>query len=468
MILSDKADVRISIKGILTDMPDCYLVGEERGIPLGMQKAATLKPDVILIEQSSPLFDGVDFAARLEMNCIPSSVLLLCDDGATPRPVYSNNVLGYIRYGELNRVNLEKYFKGNKLSHVAPTAPLAAGGDFDIPALPFDRYCLFLFVWDDEGGDMRNTLQMFSEKTAGTRCVTGFKKNVLAIALNRMPGAAFDELIEELSALRKDAPGPLFVYRDLNGAIPLDKAMDFFCAKRNISCFFDDDNISVFTQGFHETEAVSDESLKEATERIRDALHDGDSLDLCLRIDAMFKNELPHNLDWPCYNRVMGELEYIYTCAERRYGAARSLPDFGIEADIGRTRDKVMRNFRGLMAETGRVNSPAVCEAIRYLRANFAENISLQEVSRHIRLSPSYLSRTFKKETGLNISDYITGIRLDRAKRMLAQMIKVKDVSKQVGFDDPKYFAKRFKKSEGCTPTEYAQKNLNGGAGHYL
>lgn len=96
-----------------------------------------------------------------------------------------------------------------------------------------------------------------------------------------------------------------------------------------------------------------------------------------------------------------------------------------------------------------------------YLEANYAREISLEEVAASVQISPFYLSKLFKKEFGENFIDYLTGIRIRKAKEILANPLHtVKDACYLVGYHDPNYFARVFKKMVGMTPTEYQSKSM--------
>jgi len=82
--------------------------------------------------------------------------------------------------------------------------------------------------------------------------------------------------------------------------------------------------------------------------------------------------------------------------------------------------------------------------------------ISLQSLADRLYLHPKYLSGLFKKETGQNLSDFVTNARLEKAKRLLAEThIKVADVAALCGFTNTKYFMTVFKTKIGVTPSEY-------------
>lgn len=93
-----------------------------------------------------------------------------------------------------------------------------------------------------------------------------------------------------------------------------------------------------------------------------------------------------------------------------------------------------------------------------YIRSHFSEEISLQGMSERFFLSREYISRRFKQQFGVNLSEYVLDIRMEEAKRLLRESyMKVYEVAQTVGFSDDKYFRKVFKKHIGVTPNEYRE-----------
>lgn len=100
-----------------------------------------------------------------------------------------------------------------------------------------------------------------------------------------------------------------------------------------------------------------------------------------------------------------------------------------------------------------------VNQAKLYIEHNFEKEVSLDEVSRIINISPYYFSKLFKEETGENFIDYLTDIRIQKAKELLKdQTISIKEVCMKSGYSDPNYFSRIFKKKENLTPSEYRER----------
>lgn len=91
-----------------------------------------------------------------------------------------------------------------------------------------------------------------------------------------------------------------------------------------------------------------------------------------------------------------------------------------------------------------------------FIKENIASELEQEKVAGNFGLSVYYFSRTFKEVTGTNFSDYINKCRIDIAKELLSNgEMNVKEVCFKVGYNDPNYFSKVFKKYEGISPANY-------------
>lgn len=102
--------------------------------------------------------------------------------------------------------------------------------------------------------------------------------------------------------------------------------------------------------------------------------------------------------------------------------------------------------------------SQEIENAIVYIGERYREDISLDEVAKHINLTPSYVSKLFKKKLGVNFNTYLTTRKINEAKRMLKEEnVNINEIAFIVGYNEPNYFCKVFKKIEGITPTKFRQ-----------
>jgi two-component system response regulator YesN len=101
-------------------------------------------------------------------------------------------------------------------------------------------------------------------------------------------------------------------------------------------------------------------------------------------------------------------------------------------------------------------------KAIAYIYANYQNNISLRDVSEHIGVNSSYLSRVFKEDCDVGFIEYLNVLRVEKAKLMIEEgKLKLKDIVTVVGFSNYNYFFKVFKDITGLTPLEYEESLKN-------
>lgn len=101
-----------------------------------------------------------------------------------------------------------------------------------------------------------------------------------------------------------------------------------------------------------------------------------------------------------------------------------------------------------------------IAAIIHYIKENYNRTtLSLEGVASHFSINPNYLSRLFKEIKGVNFSVYLTSVRVERACFLMESgLSSVKNIAFLVGFGDPLYFSKVFKKETGFTPREYVDR----------
>lgn len=99
-----------------------------------------------------------------------------------------------------------------------------------------------------------------------------------------------------------------------------------------------------------------------------------------------------------------------------------------------------------------------VKKAKEYIMEHYSEKISLQSITERLDISYGYLSKCFKEVEGISLTEYLNQYRIDMAKELMkTQNLNISEISYAVGFGDPNYFSKCFKKYTGFTPKEYWQ-----------
>ncbi|WP_270169918.1 response regulator [Paenibacillus sp. SYP-B4298] len=117
-----------------------------------------------------------------------------------------------------------------------------------------------------------------------------------------------------------------------------------------------------------------------------------------------------------------------------------------------------------LLRVSNNVSSTVVAKIRHYIRAHLNEEITREELAAHVYLNPAYLSRMYKKETGLSLWDAIIQERIQEAKRLLEETeYKITEIAERVGYTSLGSFSNLFKRVVGVTPQQYRAKRRGEG-----
>jgi len=128
---------------------------------------------------------------------------------------------------------------------------------------------------------------------------------------------------------------------------------------------------------------------------------------------------------------------------------------------IENLREQVFKILIGALAfrdsQTKSQHAKLIRQAKEYINAHYMEtNISLNDIATLVNLSPSHFSVVFAQETNQTFKDYLTEVRIQKAKELLrTTALRSTDISYQVGYNDPHYFSSAFKKNTGFSPGEF-------------
>ncbi|MCR5503328.1 MAG: response regulator [Lachnospiraceae bacterium] len=121
--------------------------------------------------------------------------------------------------------------------------------------------------------------------------------------------------------------------------------------------------------------------------------------------------------------------------------------------------NKIMTACRNISSKRQERSKDTIESAKEFIADNFSGDLSLDDVSRVVNISPYYFSKLFKEATGKNFIEYLTDLRIERAKTLLLDSdLSMKEICAECGYQDPNYFSRTFKKNTGFTPTEYKEK----------
>lgn len=203
-------------------------------------------------------------------------------------------------------------------------------------------------------------------------------------------------------------------------------------------------------------------------ERIYNFFSNGEIEEIDRFLDQLLQNAEREAVSLPLFCRYLtmtvclAAVEYLdsfgrradsFWTPELRQADSVSKPD-----EVRRYARRVMRQAIELRnGESKKQQRDLLNQAIEYINGHYhEESISLDRVAKRVNISPNYFSAIFSQEVGMTFIEYLTGKRIDEAKRQLSQTNKRSgEIAFAVGYRDPHYFSFVFKKVTGLTPSEY-------------
>jgi AraC-like DNA-binding protein len=117
---------------------------------------------------------------------------------------------------------------------------------------------------------------------------------------------------------------------------------------------------------------------------------------------------------------------------------------------------KKLADWCGQVQQNEDENARLIAASMEHIKQSFQEKLERDELAQMISISSSYYSVLFKRYSGYSVVQYITKLRIDRAKQLLlATKAPVSEIAREVGYADPLYFARKFSQEIGMSPSEY-------------
>lgn len=119
-----------------------------------------------------------------------------------------------------------------------------------------------------------------------------------------------------------------------------------------------------------------------------------------------------------------------------------------------------MEKIRDIVSGVSNMKKKAIGNIVekanRLIDERFNQELTLDDISKELYISPQYFSRLYKSEMGVNFIERLTAIRIENAKKLMRESdYSVKEICFMSGYSDPNYFSRLFKKHEGVSPSEY-------------
>lgn len=511
IVVDDEPIVRRGLISLIPKLdPEWSVVGEAKNGHEALELVKREMPDLVITDIRMPRMNGLDLLSALKE--YPVHVVILSGYGFFEyaqtaikfgafdyllKPVKPPEIMNLLQRLKEKRqdqesaaepaqspLNFSKWWKdwlmeaeesqgyADKLKEQMP----AGAEELQIVAVEIDRFDDL--IGEDQWGDkqlvafaVRNVIQDIMAERPETQLLPLFANGsrIIYLLVGQPSGPdAAERLIQEvgkwvkisisigLSGKSREFEELPALYRQATESL-----RDKWIRGEGIVCRYED--AAAFAKEAQGYPAVLDEAI------CRD-LRAGDREKALAGLEAFLNQVKRDNLSYPLFQRfALQLLSSVYRIVyENRI-------DDWVQKEMSQPQDLFRREFavdeyRRFMTEwIGAIvdslewkrkqkNNRTIERAIEFMRSQYAKDISLEDVAGHVGMSGSYFSSLFKQETGDNFIEYLTRLRIDKAKSLMMDAeLRLYEISQLVGYQDVKYFSRLFKRHVGATPAEYRQ-----------
>lgn len=169
--------------------------------------------------------------------------------------------------------------------------------------------------------------------------------------------------------------------------------------------------------------------------------------------------------DKVCFVRLSEEQLHRYLALITETEQLLLSDEFGndvlIQSCLARLFVLINRAFRTTDRQTSNIMPKLIRDLLRYIDTNLTEPITLKTLEQEFYLNGTYISRQFKKHTGLTLRNYLLERRISHARTLLASDLSITEVCHRSGFSDYANFIRSFTKTVGVSPGKYAKQQKN-------
>lgn len=256
----------------------------------------------------------------------------------------------------------------------------------------------------------------------------------------------------------------------LNGAFHRHEGYEIYLfLKGNVNCYVEQQcfhmergDLLVIRPGqYHRPAMLDHRNYERVTLNFQDSIFQHFSTDKT-DLSAIF---LEPSKDKVCFVRLSEEQLHQYLTLVTKIEQLLSSEEFGsdvlIQSYLARLFVLINRAFRTTDRHTSNIMPKLIRDLLRYIDDNLSEPITLKTLEQEFYLNGTYISRQFKKHTGLTLRNYLLERRISYARTLLDSDLSITEVCHRSGFSDYANFIRSFTKTVGVSPGKYAKQQKN-------
>ncbi len=512
LIVEDEMLVRLGIRSSIDwSKFDMYVVADVENGQVAWEVYKKNKPDLILTDIKMPVMDGIQLIEKIRKEDSETKFIILsCHEEfkfarkafllgvsdyilkLTMTQVEMESVLGKVR-NELVKSNLQKsggndmiktlniskdniisdflfygIYSESKLADILNELNLSINPErLILCIMEIDHYYLLQKKFKDEKGK----LIRFSILNIVNEVLSGYKRGIMChekdrrfiIIMSFHDKADRQEIEAELLDILEHIRRVLKTYFDTCVTIGISSIKNGYSMIKNMYDECSDIIGYKYYTGNGKNIRSSDIDLNFLKESIRSKLKQCfDKYDILSPESCIDENSFPISreetlkmfLEW-------GHKALVLTNHNVNNISGVTL-NYAQQIENSETLDETIEVFKEYLSQISNIKTGKKCcskeiaNAIKYIRVHYDENISLQQIAEVVELSPNYLSSLFKREFEKSLFEYVTEVRIEKAKKLLLNTnLKLYEVAEKVGFSDVGYFSRTFKKISGINPSDY-------------
>lgn len=470
LIADDEEPVLDSYQFMLEQMPDFKLAGKARSGDEAFSLMYSLKPDIAIFDISMPGLDGLEVIEKTH-DVFKNTVFILStayERFDLARRAIPLGVFAYIVKPVTKKVFMQTLLNAQESiekREITPEKRLEKKNEF-----------LQKTVWQ----------QMSVQKVDEFRSLFGFESQRFCVALADIPQNSRTEYVKRLSYRHRFAYAPYMSYLELLFCLDSD---DVSVIARDLEDFAEQilpagepfatvcgpavtverlnesagEALAVITRPQEEDVLV----LQKQAAEVRKNFRNGAGADvLQQQIARLWKYCISTEGFESARCRMAGLFAILVDDACGAWSNRAGEPvlvDVASGLGVIKTDDQFLvwstqavdTLCKSAVPDAGKNIPPQLEKALSYIQEHFAEPIRLSSVSETIGVSDSYLSRLFTEYMRTGFSDYVTTVRINKAKNLLGGNLSIREVAFTCGFQDANYFIRQFRKQTGVTPGQF-------------